>query len=84
MVYVKHTTLEGFNGSDGARAHDPINDEGTLRWLHVAVEEFLYKIDIVGAIEATMTDGGHNGLHLKLLSMVRCGTDFATSAAGHG
>jgi hypothetical protein len=50
----------------------------------VADEEFLYKIDIVGAIEATMTDGGHNGLHLKLLSMVRCGTDVATSAAGHG
>jgi hypothetical protein len=83
-VYVKHATLEGFNGSDGARAHDPINDERALRWLHVAVEEFLYKTDIVCAIEATMTDGGHNGLHLKLLSMVRYGTDVAISAAGHG
>jgi hypothetical protein len=80
-VYVKHAALEGFNGSDGAWAHDPINDERELRWLHVAVEEFLYKTDIVCAIEATMTDGGHNGLHLKLLSMVRCGTDVATSAA---
>jgi hypothetical protein len=83
-VYVKHAALEGFNGSDGARAHDPINDEGTLQWLHVTVEEFLYKTDIVCAIEATMTDGGHNGLHLKLLSMIRCSTDVATSAAGHG
>jgi hypothetical protein len=83
-VYVKHATLEGFNGSDGARTHDPINDEGVLRWLHMAVEEFLYKTDIVCTIEATMTDGGHNGLHLKLLSMIRCGTDVATSAAWHG
>jgi hypothetical protein len=82
-VYVKHAALEGFNGSDGAWAHDPINDERELRWLHVAVEEFLYKTDIVCAIEATMTDGGHNGLHLKLLSMVGCGTDVATSAAEH-
>jgi hypothetical protein len=81
-VYVKHAALESFNGSDGARAHDPINDEGTLRWLHVTVEEFLYKTDIVCAIEAPMTDGGHNGLHLKLLSMIRCGTDVATSAQG--
>jgi hypothetical protein len=84
MVYVKHTTLEGFNGSDSTRAHHSINDEGAMRWLHMAVEEFLHQTDIVCAIEATMTDGGHNGLHLKLLSMVRCGTDVATSAAGHG
>jgi hypothetical protein len=82
-VYVKHATLEGFNGSDSTRAHDPINDEGALRWLHVAVEEFLYETDIICAIEATMTDGGHNGLHLKLLSMLRCGRDTATSAARH-
>jgi hypothetical protein len=83
-VYVKHAALEGFNGSAGARAHNPINDEGALRWLHVTVEEFLYKTDIVCAIEATLTNGGHNGLHLKLLSMVRCGTDVATSVAEHG
>jgi hypothetical protein len=70
-VYVEHATLEGLNGSNGARAHDPINDEGALRWLHVAVEELLDQTDVVCAIEATMTDGGHNGLHLTLLSMLR-------------
>jgi hypothetical protein len=70
-VHVEHAALEGFNSSDGARAHDPINDEGALRWLHVAVEEFLNKPDVVCTIEAAMTDRGHNGLHLKLLSMVR-------------
>jgi hypothetical protein len=83
-VYVKHATLEGFNGSNGTWAHDPINDERGLRGLHMAVEEFLYKTDIVCAVEATMTDRGHNGLHLKLLSMLRCGTDVATSAAWYG
>ena len=36
--YVEHAALEGFNGSDNARARDPINDEGTLRWLHMTVE----------------------------------------------
>jgi hypothetical protein len=83
-VYVEHTALEGFNGGNSARAHHSVNDEGALRWLNVAVEEFLDKTDIVGAIEATMTDGGHHRLHLKLLSMLRCGGDMATSAAGHG
>jgi len=83
-VYVKHATLEGFNGSDSTRAHDPINDERELRWLHVTVEEFLDKTDVVCAIEATMTDGGHNGLHLKLLSMARFSLEIATSAAEHG
>src|SRR6266849_10831776 len=82
-VYVEHAALEGFNGSDGARAHYPINDERALRWLQMAVEEFLHQTDIVCAIEATMTDGGHNGLHLKFLSMLRCAGDVATSAAGH-
>ena len=70
-VHVEHAALKGLNGSDGTRAHYPINDEGALRWLHVAVEEFLHQTDIVCAIEAAMTDGGHNGLHLKLLSVVR-------------
>ena len=64
-VHIEHTALEGFNGSDGARAHHSINDEGALRWRQMAVEEFLHQTDIVCAIEATMTDGGHNGLHLK-------------------
>src|SRR5213593_2868726 len=50
----------------------------------MAVEEFLDKTDVVGAIEATMTDRGHNGLHLQFLSMLRCKGDVATSAAGHG
>jgi hypothetical protein len=35
------------------------------------VEEFLDKTNIVCTIEATMTDGGHNGLHLAFLSVVR-------------
>jgi hypothetical protein len=84
MVHVEHAALESFNGSDSTRAHDPIDDEGALRWLHVAVEECLDKTDIVCAIEATMTHGGHHGLHLQFLSMVRCGADVATSAAGYG
>jgi hypothetical protein len=83
-VHVQHAALEGFNGSDGARAHGPINDEGALRWLHVAVEKFLHQTNVVCAIEATMTDGGHNGFHLKFLSMLRCGRDVVTSATGHG
>src|SRR5712691_1301549 len=83
-VHIEHAALEGFNGSDGARTHHPINDERALRWLHMAVEEFLHQADIVCAIEATMTDGGHNGLHLKFLSMRRYNEDVATSAAGHG
>jgi hypothetical protein len=83
-AYVEHAALKGFNGSDDTRAHYPINHKRALRWLHVAVEEFLDKTDIVCAIEATVTDGGHNGLHLKLLSMLRCGADVATSAAGPG
>jgi hypothetical protein len=83
-VHVERAALKGLNGRDGTRAHDPINDEGTLRWLHVAVEEFLHQTDVVCAIEATMTDGGHNGLHLQFLSMLRCSTDVAISAAGHG
>jgi hypothetical protein len=33
----------------------------------MAIEEFLHQTDIVCAIEATMTDGGHNGLHLTFL-----------------
>src|SRR5262245_7742349 len=82
-VHVEHAALEGCNGSDGARAHYPVNNERALRWLDVAVEEFLHQTDIVGAIEATMTDGGHNSLHLKLLSMLRCGRDVVTSATGH-
>src|SRR5919197_1590098 len=69
-VHVEHAALEGFNSSDGTRAHHPINDEGALRWLHVAVEEYLHQPDVVCAIEATMTDRGHNGLHLKFLSIV--------------
>src|SRR6266446_1279912 len=83
-VHVQHAALEGFNGSDGARAHGPIHDEGALRWLHVAVEKFLHQTDVVCAIEAAMTDGGRNGLHLKSLSMRRCGRDVGTSATGHG
>jgi len=83
-VYVKHATLEGFNGSDGARAHDSINDERALRWLHVTVEEFLDKTDVVCTIKATMTDGGHNGLHLKLLSMARFRLESAISVTEHG
>jgi len=70
-VHVEHAALEGFNGSDGARAHHSIHDEGGLWWLHVVVEEFLDKTNIVCTIEATMTDGGHNGLHLTFLSVVR-------------
>jgi hypothetical protein len=77
---MEHAALEGLNGSDGARAHDPINDERALRWLHVAVEECLDKTDVVGAIEATMTDGGHNGLHLQFLSTAS--TERAMSGAG--
>jgi hypothetical protein len=75
--HVEHAALKGFNGRDGARAHNPINDEGALWWLHVAVEEFLHQTDVLCAIEATMTDGGHNGLHLQFLSMLRCSTDVA-------
>jgi hypothetical protein len=82
-VHVEHAALKGFNGRDGARAHNSINDEGALRWLHVAVEEFLHQTDVVCAIEATMTNGGHNGLHLQFLSMLRCSIDVAISAAGH-
>src|SRR5438067_1619384 len=63
-MHVEHAALEGFNSSDGARAHHPIDDERALRWLHMAVEEFLHQTDIFCAIEATMTDGGHNALHL--------------------
>jgi hypothetical protein len=70
-VHIEHAALEGFNGSDSTRAHHSINDEGAMRWLHMAVEEFLHQTDIVCAIEATMTDGGHNGLHLTFLSVVR-------------
>src|SRR5438874_8030147 len=69
-VHIEHAALEGFNGSDSTRTHHSINDEGALRWLHMAIEEFLHQTDIVGAIEATMTDGGHNGLHLTFLSVV--------------
>jgi len=83
-AHVEHVALKGFNGSDGTRAHYSINHERALRWLHVAVEEFLDKTDIVCAIEATVTDGGHNGLHLQFLSMLRCSADIATAAAGHG
>jgi hypothetical protein len=83
-VHVEHAALKGFNSSNGARAHHSINDKGTLRWLHMAVEEFLHQTDVVCAIEATMTDGGHNGLHLQFLSMLRCARDLVTSAAGHG
>src|SRR5215831_5135625 len=70
-VHIEHAALEGFNGSDSTRARHAINDEGALQWLHMAVKEFLHQTDIVGTIEATMTDGGHNGLHLKFLSVVR-------------
>jgi len=83
-AHVEHAALKGFNSSDGTRAHYPINHEWALRWLYVAVEEFLDKTDIVCAIEATVTDGGHNGLHLKFLSMLSCGADVAMSAAGPG
>jgi hypothetical protein len=83
-VHVEHAALEGFNSSDGTLAHHSVNDEGALRWLRMAVEEFLHQTDIIGAIEATMTDGGHNGLHLQFLSMLRCDGDVTTSAAGHG
>src|SRR5215467_7118468 len=83
-AHVEHAALKGFNSSDGTRAHYPINHERALRWLHVAVEEFLDQTDIVCAIEATVTDGGHNGLHLKFLSMLCCGADVVTSVAGPG
>ena len=81
-VHVDHAALECFNGGDGARAHDPINDEGSLRCLDVSVEEGLYQTDIVCAIEATTTNGGHKSIQLKLLSMLRCGGDVATCASG--
>ena len=53
-------------------AHHPINDKRALRWLHVAVEEFLHQTDVVCAIEATMTDGGHNGLRLQAFRATLC------------
>jgi len=83
-VHIEHAALEGFNGSDGTRAHHAINDEGALRWLHMAVEEFLHQTDIICAIEATMTDGGHNSLHLKSFPCYAVNGDIATSAAGYG
>jgi hypothetical protein len=49
----------------------------------VAIEEFLYQTDVVGAIEAAMTDGGHNSLHLQVPSVLRCGRNVVTSATGH-
>jgi hypothetical protein len=83
-VHMEHAALEGFNGSDGTRAHHTINDEGTLRGLHMAVKKFLYQMHIIGAIEATMTDRGHNGLHPRLLSVVGCGADVVASVTDDG
>jgi len=80
---IDHAALKFFNSGDGARAHDPINDEWPLGCLAMAVEEFLHQEDVLGPIEATTTDGCHNSLHLKRLSMLRCGGNVATYTSGH-
>jgi hypothetical protein len=80
---VEHAALKCFNSGDGARAHDPINDEWPLRWLDMGVKEFLHQENILCPIEAPSTDGCHNSLHLKRLSMLRCGGNVALYTSGH-